>query len=140
MKIDQIKKEIEELLDKLSSAIALARTLGLSGEGLELLEDQEWYLQRLLQHIDALKRKGASLSQLESELRETRTTLQGLKETLLLYDDPDQELVSKVDSARILVSKNLKKVRTGRTLKAAIRPALVVAGVLAFHRFRKKRP
>lgn len=128
MKLEEIKAQIHELLGKLEAAIEFSKTLGLQGRQLELLEDQQWYLERLLDHIEVLE-TSKSLVTLESELKKTKVTLQGLKETLLLYDQPNLDLIAQVEEAQKSVSKNLKKVKKGRaTLK--LLPFVIGGGIL----------
>lgn len=138
MKLEEIKAQIHELLGKLEAAIEFSKTLGLQGRQLELLEDQQWYLERLLDHIEVLE-TSKSLVTLESELKKTKVTLQGLKETLLLYDQPNLDLIAQVEEAQKSVSKNLKKVKKGRaTLK--LLPFVIGGGILtAVAVVRRKR-
>lgn len=137
MKLEEIKAEIHELLGKLEAAIEFSKTLGLQGTQLELLEDQQWYLERLLDHIEVLE-TSSSLVTLESELKKTKVTLQGLKETLLLYDQPNQDLIAKVEDAQRAVSKNISKVKKGRATLQLL-PFLVVGGVVSVIAVRRKR-
>lgn len=128
MKLQEIKAQIHELLGKLEAAIEFSKTLGLQGEQLELLEDQQWYLERLLDHIEVLE-TSTSLVTLESELKKTKITLQGLKETLLLYDQPNLDLIAQVEEAQKAVNKNLKKVKKGRATLQLL-PFVIGGGLL----------
>jgi len=128
MKLEEIKAQIHELLGKLEAAIEFSKTLGLQGRQLELLEDQQWYLERLLEHIEVLE-TSTSLATLESELKKTRVTLQGLKETLRLYDQPNLDLIAQVEEAQKAVNKNLKKVKKGRATLQLL-PFVIGGGLL----------
>lgn len=128
MKLEEIKAQIHELLGKLEAAIEFSKTLGLQGRQLELLEDQQWYLERLLEHIEVLE-TSTSLVTLESELKKTKVTLQGLKETLRLYDQPNLDLIAQVEEAQKAVNKNLKKVKKGRATLQLL-PFVIGGGLL----------
>jgi hypothetical protein len=113
------------------------KTLGAPEEKIELLEDMEYYLQNLLKNIQVLESE-ESLAVLESELRETNLNLQGLRETLLLWDPPDEELIAEVDASQTEVLKILGKVKSGRSVKKKA-PILLMGAVLAFAAFRSRR-
>ena len=101
-----------------------------------MLEDQQWYLEQLLGHIEVLE-TSTSLATLESELKKTKVTLRGLKETLLLYDQPNQDLISKVEDAQRAVNKNIKKVKKGRAALQLL-PFVIGGGILAVVAVRRK--
>lgn len=137
MDLEEIKAQINKLLEQLGSAIEFLKSVGLEEEKLEVLEDTEYFLQKLLGNIQVLESE-KSLAALETELRDTILTLQGLRETLLLWEPPDEALVAEVDASQAQIRKLLGKVKRGRKLKKQA-PLLLIGGVLAFAVLRSRR-
>jgi len=137
MELEQIKSRIESLLEQLNSTIEFSKSVGLPEGKLRVIQDTEYFLGDLLGHIEVLQNE-KSLAVLESELRATDLTLRGLRETLLLWEPPDEALIGEVDAARAEVLKNLGKVKSGRSVKGKA-PLILMGGLLAFAVFRSKR-
>lgn len=137
MNTDKIKERINDILSQLDPAIKLFKTFGASEYKIEILEDLEYFLQRLLEHLQVLETE-KSLAVLEVELRETSLTLQGLRETLLLWEPVDEELLSEVDEAQATVLRLLDKVKSGRRTKAKA-PALLMFGIIGFAAYKSKK-
>jgi hypothetical protein len=137
MDLEQVKARVKALLEQLESAIALSKSLGAPEEKVEALEDLEYFLHKLLGHIQVLESE-RSLAVLESELRETNLTLQGLRETLLLWDPVDEQLLAEVDASQAEAQKLLGKVKSGRRMKKKA-PVILMGAALAFAAFRSKR-
>ena len=137
MDLEEIKAQINKLLEQLGSAIEFLKSVGLEEEKLEVLEDTEYFLQKLLGNIQVLESE-KSLAVLETELRDTNLTLQGLRETLLLWEPPDMALVAEVDASQAQIQKLLCKVKRGRKLKKKA-PLLLMGGILAFAVFKSRR-
>lgn len=137
MDLEQVKDKINELLEQLEAAIEFSKTIGLPEERLEVLEDTEHFLQKLIGNIGVLETE-ESLAALETELRETNLTLQGLRETLLLWEPPDEATIAEVDKAQAEILKLLGKVKSGRSLKKTA-PIALMGAVLAFAAFKSKR-
>jgi len=108
-------------------------------EYLELIEDTKYFLVRLIEHLERLQNLEAerALDALKTELRETRLTLNGLKETLLLYPNPDPQMIAKIDEATAEVDSNLVRVKKGIKLKKAL-PVIAIGGLLGYALIRKK--
>ena len=137
MDLEQVKAKINALLEQLETVIEFAKTLGLPEEKLEVLEDTEHFLQKLIGNIEALETE-ESLAALETELRDTNLTLQGLRETLMLWEPPDEETIADVDKSQAEIRKLLLKVKSGRSLKKKA-PIVLMGVVLAFAAFKSKR-
>jgi len=137
MDLEQVKAKINALLEQLETVIEFAKTLGLPEEKLEVLEDTEHFLQKLIGNIEVLETE-ESLAALETELRDTNLTLQGLRETLMLWEPPDEETIADVDRSQAEIRKLLGKVKSGRSLKKKA-PVVLMGAVLAFAVFKSKR-
>lgn len=137
MELEQVKDRIEFLLEKLDSAIELSKSIGLPEEKLEIVEDTNFFLESLLGHILILQNE-TSLAALEEELRATNLTLQGLRETLLLWEPPDEALIVEVDAAQAAVLKNLGKMKSGRSVKKKA-PLLLLGAALALSAYMSRR-
>ena len=137
MDLEQVKAKINALLEQLETVIEFAKTLGLPEEKLEVLEDTEYFLQKLIGNIEVLETE-KSLAALETELRDTNLTLQGLRETLMLWEPPDEEMIADVDKSQAEIRKLLLKVKSGRSLKKKA-PLVLMGAVLAFAVFKSKR-
>lgn len=137
MDLEQVKAKINALLEQLETVIEFAKTLGLPEEKLEVLEDTEYFLQKLIGNIEVLETE-KSLAALETELRDTNLTLQGLRETLMLWEPPDEETIADVDKSQAEIRKLLLKVKSGRSLKKKA-PLVLMGAVLAFAVFKSKR-
>ncbi|MHC4431034.1 MAG: hypothetical protein ACYTBS_04270 [Planctomycetota bacterium] len=137
MDLGQVKARIGELLVQLETSIGVMKTLGAPEEKIELLEDMEYFLQNLLKNIQVLESE-ESLAVLEAELRDTNLNLQGLRETLLLWEPPDEDLIAEVDASQTEVLKLLGKVKSGRGVKKKA-PVLLIGTVVAFAAFRALR-
>jgi hypothetical protein len=137
VELEQIKSRIKLLHEKLESAIELSKSVGMPEGKLEVLEDTGFFLGALVGHIEVLQTE-TSLAALEDELRATNLTLQGLRETLLLWEPPDESLISEVDAAQDAVLKNLGKVKSGRSVKKKA-PVLLLGAALAFAAYRSRK-
>jgi len=137
MDLEQVKAKINALLEQLETVIEFAKTLGLPEEKLEVLEDTEHFLQKLIGNIEVLETE-ESLAALETELRDTNLTLQGLRETLMLWEPPDEETIADVDKSQAEIRKLLLKVKSGRSLKKKA-PLVLMGAALAFAVFKSKR-
>lgn len=137
MELEQIKSRIKLLHENLESAIGLSKSVGMPEGKLEVLEDTGFFLSALVGHIEVLQTE-TSLAALEDELRATNLTLQGLRETLLLWEPPDESLISEVDAAQDAVLKNLGKVKSGRSVKKKA-PVLLLGAALAFAAYRSRK-
>lgn len=136
MDLDKIKSRINELLYQLDVAIKLLKTFA-SEDRIEILEELERCLQKLLGHIHVLESED-SLALLEAELREASETLSHTRETLLRWEPADQELVAEVEAAKVSVDRYLGKVKSGRSTKKKA-PVLLMVGIVAFAAYSKKR-
>ncbi len=137
MDLEQVKAKINGLLEQLGTAIEFSKTLGLPEEKLDVLEDTEYFLQKLIGNIGVLETE-KSLAALETELRDTNLTLQGLRETLILWEPPDEATIAEVDKSQAEIRKLLGKVKSGRSLKKKA-PIVLMGAVLAFAAFKSKR-
>ena len=137
MDLEQVKNKINELREQLEAASEFSKTIGLPEERLEVLEDTEYFLQKLIGNIGVLETE-ESLAALETELRDTNLTLQGLRETLMLWEPPDEETIADVDKSQAEIRKLLLKVKSGRSLKKKA-PLVLMGAVLAFAAFKSKR-
>lgn len=137
MDLEQVKDRIEGLSKDLDSAIELSKSVGIPEEKLQILQDTDFFLEALIGHILILQTE-ESLAGLETELRETNLTLQGLRETLLLWEPVDEALIAEVDAAQAAVLKNLGKVKSGRSVKKKA-PILLLGAALAFAAYRSRK-
>lgn len=137
MELEQVKERIEGLSKNLDSAIEISKSVGLPEEKLQILEDTGYFLESLIGHILTLQTE-TSLGALEDELRATNLTLQGLRETLMLWEPPDEALIAEVDAAQAAVLKNLGKVKSGRSVKKKA-PILLLGAALAFAAYRSRK-
>ncbi len=132
MRLEETRRRIQELLSSTSDVVDFLRSIGFQSA---VLEETERLLGQLVEHIEVLQTE-ESLGLLEIELRKTSETLDSLRDNLLSYPEPNQELIAEVDAAQDEIIRNLLKVKRAKKTKSAL-PLVVLGAVVLVAAIRR---